>query len=282
MAINEKNIGNYINFLYRQRKKMDAPKNIIEAWVKLPNKEVSKNLQKLYAQWGLNDFAAEIFENTFLQQQKNKKRNLKVIAGVGLIVGFSTLFVLINHSSGSIDETKFSIHPPGTASKELSEGLPALKESDPESLNKHIKKIQEDYHRINSANLQNKKIPYSNECGIKNSTIDIYSQNGEILKITDNGFGDGENTPLKWSYEYYFRNGSLFFSFRWKRYFNSDLQTMQTQETREYFLENKLIKKIDGDKTTYPETTISSQDIRYLLQKAKSKDDIMTIFNCNL
>ncbi len=144
-----------------------------------------------------------------------------------------------------------------------------------------IIQIRQIYKTINSSTLQKQTIKYSNKCGVVDATITLYYLNGEIVKITDNGIGDNDKAAAKWSYEYYFKNGNLIFSYEWIKYFDNELEKNTIDETREYFSSNKLIKKIENEKSTYPPNiTINFSDNRYLLKKVKTTQDISKIFEC--
>jgi hypothetical protein len=144
-----------------------------------------------------------------------------------------------------------------------------------------IFQIKQTYKNINTSALKKQIFKYSNKCGVVDATITLYYLNGEIVKITDNGIGDDDKAAAKWNYEYYFKNGNLIFSYEWIKSFDNELEKNTIDETREYFLSNKLIKKIENQKTKYPvNMTINFSDNRYLLKKVKTTQDISKIYEC--
>jgi hypothetical protein len=145
-----------------------------------------------------------------------------------------------------------------------------------------IIQIRQTYKNINSSALKKQTFKYSNVCGVVDATITLYFLNGEIVKITDNGIGDDQKAAAKWNYEYFFKNGNLIFSYEWIKSFDNELEKNTIDETREYFLSNKLIKKIENKKTKYPvNITINFSDNRYLLKKVETTQDISKIYECH-
>jgi hypothetical protein len=144
-----------------------------------------------------------------------------------------------------------------------------------------IKQIKQAYTFINSSKLKSNSYKYSNKCGVVNACITLYYLKGEIVKITDNGIGDDDKAAEKWNYEYYFKSGNLIFSYEWIKYYDNDLEKSVIDEKKEYFKSNKLLKKIENQKTTYPTNkTINYYDDRYLLKGIKSVKDINQIYKC--
>lgn len=151
----------------------------------------------------------------------------------------------------------------------------------PKNVEKDITEIRKTYNAINSSYLLSNSYKYSNRCGVINATITIYYLNGEIVKITDNGIGDDDKLPAKWSIEYYYKNGELIFSYVWMKYYDVELEKDLIYEIREYFKSNNLIKIIENQKTTYPTNKkINYSDHRYRIKKIKSTKDVHKIFEC--
>ena len=156
-----------------------------------------------------------------------------------------------------------------------------ISKAQPRIIENEIIQIKQTYKNINSSTLKKQSVKYSNKCGVVDATITLYYLNGEIVKITDNGIGNGCLAAEKWNYEYYFKNGKLIFSYEWIKSFDNELGKNTIYETREYFLSNKLIKKIENQKTTYPvNMRINFSDTRYLLKNVKTTNDIFNIFRC--
>jgi hypothetical protein len=156
-----------------------------------------------------------------------------------------------------------------------------ISKAQPRIIENEIIQIKQTYKNINSSTLKKQSVKYSGLCGIVDATITLYYLNGEIVKITDNGIGNGCLAAEKWNYEYYFKNGKLIFSYEWIKSFDNELGKYNIRETREYFLSNKLIKKIENQKTTYPvNMRINFSDTRYLLKNVKTTNDIFNIFRC--
>lgn len=144
-----------------------------------------------------------------------------------------------------------------------------------------VNTIRKEYQRINSAKLQKREIRYKNNCGVKNATITIYSENGVIVKITDNGNGDDHLAEAKWNYEIYYKNGKLIFSYKWIK--GSDEMTGDSyiDEERSYIDNDRVIKVIENGKTQYPSNKrIESNDFRYQLKHVQTKSDIEKIYDC--
>lgn len=296
--INQKNISSYIQFLYREKYNKDAPKEIIDSWENLSDSHIGFHLQELYQQWELNDISIKVFEKSFLQISNKKSQKSfslnPIIISIVALLGFVILLLLWNENGATNDDLSQSniIQDQEWNSKSLN--LPIqnkVRENSKQfvknrilgigNIQNEIIIIREEYKRINSLNLQKIDFPYINRCGVTNATISLYTQNGKVLKITDNGVGDDDKAYEKWSYEYYFKNEELIFAYEWARFFDIELEKKAIIESRAYFHSDFLIKKIEGNKTTYPQNEIiDKKDTRYLLSTIKSKAEIASIYKC--
>ncbi|KGE12510.1 hypothetical protein DI53_3550 [Sphingobacterium deserti] len=137
--------------------------------------------------------------------------------------------------------------------------------------------------KINAATLQleTKRFWYENKCGVNKASITIFYKDHEIQKIVDMGEGDGDKAALSWSYEYYYANGELIFSYESIQYFDNQANRDMQEESRQYFDKDYLIKQIKDGETTYPVNfMIDSDDLRYELKKITRSSDIDRIYRC--
>ncbi len=151
----------------------------------------------------------------------------------------------------------------------------------PQNQESQVQQIKQEFAKINALKLDTKSFPYKNRCGVIKASITIYFKNGEIRKITDVGIGDDDKAAAKWSYQYYYKNGNLIFSYETITSFDNEKEKNITNNNREYFLDNRLIKKIEDNKINYPENSfINNQDNRYKLKLIKKSSDIDLIYEC--
>src|SRR5690606_27929172 len=94
----------------------------------------------------------------------------------------------------------------------------------------HIRQV---FRYINSMPLITRSINYMNKCGVVNATITIYTDaNGNVRKITDVGIGDDDKAAAKWSFEYYYENGDLIFSYESSSGFDNETEEKYTDDNR--------------------------------------------------
>jgi len=73
--INDSNISEYIQFLYLQKYKTEAPQEVLNSWENIPSENINGYLQELYQHWGLSIPEAQSYESQFLNPQTNKTIN---------------------------------------------------------------------------------------------------------------------------------------------------------------------------------------------------------------
>ncbi len=150
------------------------------------------------------------------------------------------------------------------------------------STENQIEYIRKVFSDINSATLNQRKIKYNDKCGVIDATITVYTNNnGEVRKITDTGTGDDDKAPAKWTYQYYYENEELVFSYESSSGFDNETEKQYSYETREYFSSNKMIRQIKNGKISiHQNSSIDLSDIRYKLKEVTNKSDIDRIYQC--
>lgn len=146
-----------------------------------------------------------------------------------------------------------------------------------------IEKIKKEVEHINSVKLklEAKCFPYKNKCGVTKAAIAMYHINSDVKMIIDTGIGDSDKAATSWNYEYYYQKGDLIFSYETRRYFNNETGNEDSEELRQYFAANRLIKQIKNGITTYPKNIfINKSDTRYRLKNITKASDIDRIYEC--
>ena len=149
------------------------------------------------------------------------------------------------------------------------------------TLDRQVGHISKEFEKINSSNLSQKTFRYSDRCGVTMATITVFSDNDIVRKITDVGIGDDDKAAASWSYQYYYENGKLIFSYEKSSGHDLETGTAYKDEVREYFVSDRLIMKIKNGQKTYPKSeTINTIDTRYRLMNIKNSSDIKEIYKC--
>lgn len=150
-----------------------------------------------------------------------------------------------------------------------------------QSINSQVEKIRREFVLVNASKLEEKSFSYRNNCGVIKGRLKIYRKNEEIRKISDTGIGDDDKAAASWSYEYYYQNGKLIFSYQRSNYFDNGKNKQMTDETKQYFVDNRLIKEVKNKQTAFPKnSTISQKDLRYRLLLVNQQGDIEKLYKC--
>jgi len=68
MSINNSNIADFIRFLFRKRKGMEPPQELLARWQALSNDEIAGQLSGLFQSWGLSDEDKRMEINAFFKE----------------------------------------------------------------------------------------------------------------------------------------------------------------------------------------------------------------------
>lgn len=145
----------------------------------------------------------------------------------------------------------------------------------------HVKTIQKKVDDIDKLVSTYKEIKYKNTCGVIDGSLKMYDANNKIVKVSDNGIGDGHLAASKWSHTFYYENEELIFSKKSLTYYNDRTEKTRTDETLEYFIANQLIIQIINGKTISlkKKESINANDYRYQLLLIKTKEELNRL-NC--
>lgn len=140
-----------------------------------------------------------------------------------------------------------------------------------------VKGIKKAFFNINASKLQSKAFDYANKCGVQKATLTLYYKGSDVVKVTDLGTGDGHKAAAKWSYQYYYEKGKLIFAYQQI----TNNPNAQPTETRRYYYGNKLIRKIEDNKTTdNDKESVTTKAPEYQLRSIKTEADIAKIYKC--
>jgi hypothetical protein len=148
-------------------------------------------------------------------------------------------------------------------------------------IEKQVKEIENSIKSIEKAALKSKKHPYHNNCGVVDANVSLFYQNNSVVKSTDIGKGDDDKAAANWDYTFYYKNGELIYSKKKSTAFDNEKGKSETSLITEYFHQNKLIKKIENNTSTFPKKdVIGKSDYRFKLQSIKNSKDVLNLFNC--
>ncbi|WP_124637075.1 hypothetical protein [Taibaiella sp. KBW10] len=146
-----------------------------------------------------------------------------------------------------------------------------------------LKEIRLEYQRINSATLtpQNYTWETDTTCDAPPMAglVTYFREGNQLVKILN----DGAEDHGEWKEEYYFKAGKLFFVFQHNTYGGAANPTEFKYESRYYFNDGLLIKKIESSEQAKTDEEGIDRLVKeaYLLYKAKGSQEISRIFSCN-
>lgn len=108
-----------------------------------------------------------------------------------------------------------------------------------------IKKIREEYNRINGLNLKAENFKYETKDCVEGGEITYYSAGGQVVKVREKGAMD----DAVWSKEYYYHDGKVIFcieSLKW----GAAAGPTQTTTYRFYIKDGKSIREMEDKNIT--------------------------------
>lgn len=278
-------IGKYIDFIHRDKFGYPASEDLMRKWEGIPKDSLDKELNNLYRIWGFTETHVRNLQKRFNHIHDgiavdNKRRPLVLTISViiGLVFLVAIFFFVSNfrfkhemHTGNKAEASK--LQDPNSKDSTLKDLFDVSRE---------VEAIREEFSKINSKVLSAKAYNYRNKCGVEDANVTVYYDGNEVRKITDVGEGDDDKAPASWSYQFYYLNGELIFSYRMSSYFDVNLEKTVKTQTREYIRANTILKKIVDGVTTFPNNAhIDVGDFRILLYRVSNLRDIEEIYSCH-